>query len=643
LEGVKYIVFDEFHYYDFFQLNAFFTLLTTWKIMGYFGDHDHAVKACLLSATPNPFITKVVRDIIGLRCEIVNERTIPSTIDGINLPFLAPTTLHVHHIAGNVPFRGELFKQHVSRLIAGYLDDGKHGIVICNSIRDANELHDHYDGMFPNTCAKITGAITHEDRVKAVNSKLIFATSTVDLGFNFERVISSDRQNIDFAFIDFRSHDDFVQRIGRVGRVLGKQITTTPSECHVFFDAGIFTKCKDFFIDDDGTDKINGMKRRDVLSAFANFLPMKNYHETFFKDHGYVLATIYTNAFRKSCLSERYRNIVSEQDKITDALISEFEIMMQSIYEVTDQSRKFNLFNAIYNIVMKQKRTFPKREATFDDLTENHQWYVIRDFIRNNDYARASGDYNGHELMVSTVMEQKGISFMDANNMITTVLRERDDMKLFRGFANQYHARLRDHFTYRKVFFSNLVNQFRSSSFNLHVDVHDPRHVMGSSVFSYDMFHVMHYYEYGVDVDEKTRTVISIREKLDGYREIFFALDLRALPITKQEFDVGEEDTWFGKYRGRYIHFKGGELDPPKCDDGTITIPLQLEERLKHDVIGYIVDDDWGFLRACGLLQFRSFAIRVMFHGGHVVPYRIFFGKDAILARSLVHERRMHP
>ena len=72
---------------------------------------------------------------------------------------------------------------------------------------------------------------------------MILATSTVDVGFNFEREIKTDRQNLDWLIFSARDRFSFWQRIGRVGRVLGKQITTIPSEA--IASAGYALKCPD--------------------------------------------------------------------------------------------------------------------------------------------------------------------------------------------------------------------------------------------------------------------------------------------------------------------------------------------------------------------------------------------------------------
>jgi CRISPR-associated endonuclease/helicase Cas3 len=75
---------------------------------------------------------------------------------------------------------------------------------------------------------RITGPEAQEDRLAATARRLILATPTVDIGYNFIKQ-NKQRQNVDFVIFDVRYGDELVQRLGRAGRVLGKPETTTPS------------------------------------------------------------------------------------------------------------------------------------------------------------------------------------------------------------------------------------------------------------------------------------------------------------------------------------------------------------------------------------------------------------------------------
>ena len=108
----------------------------------------------------------------------------------------------------------------------------QNGAIILDSLDQINRLNDKLvEAGIEHLRGRITGPQqSKEKRHKAAQSQVILATSTVDVGFNFDRDDAPDRQNLDWLI--FSSHDrfSFWQRIGRVGRVLGKKQTDIPSE-----------------------------------------------------------------------------------------------------------------------------------------------------------------------------------------------------------------------------------------------------------------------------------------------------------------------------------------------------------------------------------------------------------------------------
>ena len=75
---------------------------------------------------------------------------------------------------------------------------------------------------------RITGPEPEDERERATARRLILATPTVDIGYNFVK-LGKTRQHIDFMVCDARYGDELLQRIGRAGRVLGQPETTVPS------------------------------------------------------------------------------------------------------------------------------------------------------------------------------------------------------------------------------------------------------------------------------------------------------------------------------------------------------------------------------------------------------------------------------
>jgi CRISPR-associated endonuclease/helicase Cas3 len=96
------------------------------------------------------------------------------------------------------------------------------GALISNSLWRINAAYASLrDVLAESRMGRITGPEPAEERAKATGRDLILATPTVDIGYNFAK-LGKDRQNIDFLVCDARYGDELIQRIGRVGRVLGK-------------------------------------------------------------------------------------------------------------------------------------------------------------------------------------------------------------------------------------------------------------------------------------------------------------------------------------------------------------------------------------------------------------------------------------
>ena len=107
----------------------------------------------------------------------------------------------------------------------------QNGAVILDSKDNINRLADllKHKG-FEDKFGRITGSTPQLDRKLAAQKQIILATSTVDVGFNFERNIQTKRQNLDWLIFSARDRAAFWQRLGRVGRVLGKTQTDIPSD-----------------------------------------------------------------------------------------------------------------------------------------------------------------------------------------------------------------------------------------------------------------------------------------------------------------------------------------------------------------------------------------------------------------------------
>ena len=124
--------------------------------------------------------------------------------------------------------------------IAKWLNGGEDGAIISSALWRINQIYyDLKSIISTETMGRLTGAESRRGREDAKAKRLILATPTVDIGYNFDR-LGKTRQNIDFLLLDARSGDEFIQRLGRAGRVLGKQQQDIPSRVLAVVDATFY-------------------------------------------------------------------------------------------------------------------------------------------------------------------------------------------------------------------------------------------------------------------------------------------------------------------------------------------------------------------------------------------------------------------
>ncbi|MCY7334069.1 MAG: type I-D CRISPR-associated helicase Cas3' [Pseudanabaena sp. CAN_BIN31] len=217
------VIFDEFHLYDAKQLVSLFFYLAFSKVFGFFENNR---KIVLLTATPDASCKAALSElqsqgvkIAEVDGESTTDHMVPSqTSVSLEIKPQSDRDLLLDEIAHDVAQR---FEKHPDR----------NGAIILDSKDHINRLADRlYLKGLGNNIGRITGSTPKGDRKQAAQQPIILATSTVDVGFNFERSPDSTRQNLDWMIFTARDRAAFWQRIGRVGRVLGKVETTIPSE-----------------------------------------------------------------------------------------------------------------------------------------------------------------------------------------------------------------------------------------------------------------------------------------------------------------------------------------------------------------------------------------------------------------------------
>ncbi len=223
----QYIIIDEVHYYDAKQFAnlLFFVLLS--KAFGYFApSQTERRKICLLTATPdsdlNLFVERLADEGISIKRLDPEPATVP---DRLTTKSLTKLELELF------PYTRDAAREFSSCIeqIANLVEQKNDGAILLNSLYGVNRLARKFERRLGvQNVGRITGPLGKEERKQARFRPLLLATPTVDIGFNFEGR-AKDQQNLDFVGFEALLEDQFWQRLGRGGRVLGKRIQDAPS------------------------------------------------------------------------------------------------------------------------------------------------------------------------------------------------------------------------------------------------------------------------------------------------------------------------------------------------------------------------------------------------------------------------------
>lgn len=259
----QYIIIDEFHYYNAKQFANFLFFLTLSREWGYF---SQGRKVSLLTATPTKEV-KIYLQALNLNVAYIEPGNEPLGLQ--KTPALAPVKLQL--------WSTEAFNNGLVSLVSerknevtSWLQQGKHGAFISSALWRINEIYQAYGGKSNEYTGRLTGAEQSHWREQHKYAPLLMATPTVDIGYNFGRP-GKKRQSIDFLFFDARSSDEFIQRLGRAARVLGKEVYGMLSEVYAIVPDELLKELQQVCA-------TNGNRmERSALNALVNAtLPPKN-------------------------------------------------------------------------------------------------------------------------------------------------------------------------------------------------------------------------------------------------------------------------------------------------------------------------------------------------------------------------------
>ncbi|NJN12758.1 MAG: type I-D CRISPR-associated helicase Cas3' [Richelia sp. RM1_1_1] len=217
------VIFDEFHLYDAKQLVGLLFYLAYYHVFGFFKNQR---KVVLLTATPEPACEAALQSLANQDVKIAK-------ISGENENSqLLPSQTAVNLELRPKPDRDDLLQEIANEIVKRSHEKPKHyGAVILDAKINVDDLAKILDKRgLEGKFGRITGSTPQIDRKSAAQKQIILATSTVDVGFNFERDVETTRQNLDWLIFSARDRAAFWQRLGRVGRVLGKTQTDISSD-----------------------------------------------------------------------------------------------------------------------------------------------------------------------------------------------------------------------------------------------------------------------------------------------------------------------------------------------------------------------------------------------------------------------------
>ncbi len=482
------VIFDEFHLYDAKQLVS---LLFYFALSKHFGFFEHGRRVVLLTATPEPACENALK---SLEAQGVKIARIDGESSGTNfLPSQTSVQLELRpqperelllaEIADEVAKR---FQQHPNQ----------NGAVILDSKDYINRLADllRKKGL-GRVFGRITGSTPSEERLWAAQQPLILATSTVDVGFNFERHPAPTRQNLDWLIFSAREVAVFWQRVGRVGRVLGKTETDIPSEALAYLPDSAWEQ---------GLTSVNSSGGREALKQKLFELPCL--------ERPFLLAYWQSEAFLEIArplleMEERLDGL--PESELVQKLFDSLKLTLGGKRSWQDYRYRMRVLRAAETLKKTPLKSIKK------------QWKFIK---------------GGQALIKSFLQANYPDKFQELKSGNVTIeeweheFQEYEDAaQEIKSFAEELNA------SYAPIF------QFREGLFeNLHI--RDPQGLIldRSEETDLDPIHLLRYYEFatqGEDIEITSRAEIpyqiSLRWRYHGSRQDFLNTQVNKLLVLK--------------------------------------------------------------------------------------------------------------
>jgi CRISPR-associated endonuclease/helicase Cas3 len=522
----NYVIVDEFHYYNvkqFANFLFFFTLLREWR---YFAQEGRRV--CLLTATPNrevqQYLDRLTEGEQAIRIAYVNPQDEPA--DLARIPALAPIRLRLYAAeemdAGLVDLA-----TNARSTVESWLAEGQHGAFVSSALWRINQIYEIYGGEGNRHTGRLTGAERAKGREQARTVDLMMATPTVDIGYNFDRP-GKTRQSLDFLLYDGNYADEFIQRLGRAGRILGKAIANQPSDVWAVVPDKLVAELRDYH----GREVTRG----ELAAIVQQALPPRN------GLYGYI---------RSGAIAEAFLPIYHYREGLPADLRAQAEALFEAVQQVYDVSRSKSFKKLEYDIrqYLMMRPLIPQMQWEADSPTFHVGAASLQCLkLSNNAEAKLGGEEEQAPLI-----ERK-------------LFRHRDT------FQQKRRESIEDYYVMEARF------NFRDSFDPPQALVYDPHHQLSGATYNtYSALHIVQNYE--AEWSDDPRRVAEWTAELDGPVDdkVQLCCTLRApreqrLTLWLHLPDPGESKAgWEERYRYKPVAGRGFRLIPARGTNGKVS------------------------------------------------------------------------
>ncbi|PMB17609.1 type I-D CRISPR-associated helicase Cas3' [Fischerella thermalis CCMEE 5319] len=602
----QYIIIDEFHYYNAKQLANFLFFLALSLEFGYF-QHEKR-KVCLLSATPDAPVYKYLERLAsqGLKWKAIEpdfvEATHPravKTLAPVKLTFVGctePTDLLAQ------------YTQETAIEIKAKLENSLDGALISNSLIDVNRTVTNLKRIGLTAIkdfGRITGAVSSTERKLSAKKPLIVATPTVDIGYNFVKQAKT-RQNLDFIIFTAKYGDEFWQRLGRTGRILGKEEQDFVSEAIALVSVETLLKIKNF--EADLSKQINREQLKEILFISQAF-PQKIFL------HEYISSYAILESFRPLYeLRKQMRN----SERIEEA----FELVRELFAPNSKKSYRHYIyqlfrFNSLQASVSYLKNS---QKGNFTDI-------LIKEFMSVANYwYSATENFEVDE----TTFSQFKQSLTKGNS---------------RSLAEIKNYVLEEFYALHSLF------TFRDSFQSLTCAVYDPSHIItdNNDIVYYDLFNLLKYYD--------LTWYKSFKDFLSVYKESSVTVQFADLYCRVDRHKAKEENLIISfslesqitqeifkrRYSDKPVAIKGFKIITSRLDGSVFPLSPKLNECIKEKYITCLLVPEQGggageIQGRTRDMQIRLPSIIVTFPDSRNANYKGVLGTNAYLVGARIQK-----